>query len=231
MSRRVLSFGLMLAACASLHAQVTPDTVARSPRAVPERVLEEARADGSFAYEEVAQAPGGEGVWATILRALDRLFQAATHQNARLLHYALLVVLVLWIVVMIVRMEPRGAFRRAPAQVAVGGGMPGDIRTRDYLREAQQARREGAMRLAVRYLFLHVLQRLADAGQVVYRPEKTNRAYEREVAVRLRPGFTAFVRAFEAAWYGGTTPTGEDLDALESAFVAFEQQLRGGDAG
>ncbi len=212
-------------------AQVRPDSVLRAPRTAPADVMEQARAEAAFRYREEARAPEGESLWSRVLRALDTLFNAATHPNARPFHYALLVAFVLWLVVRVARMEPGGAFRRAPARVDVGGAMPDRLGRRDYLAEARQARAGGDLRLSVRFLFLHVLQRLADAGRITYRPEKTNRAYLAEAGPQLRPLLAPFALAFEQAWYGGLTPGPSDVDRLEATLAEFDAHLRPGHAG
>ncbi len=209
-------------------AQIAPDTLARRPRPVSQAVLDTARADGAFVYRDEAVAPEGETLWQWLVRKINEALNVALNPNARPIHYGLFALLVVWLVVLIARMEPRSALGRAAARVPLASAMPETLGAHDYLALARAAREKGDARLAARFLFLHVLQRLGDAGRIAYRPEKTNRQYVQEVGGALRPLFVPFVRAFEQAWYGGVAPTEAGLDRLESALAPFENEVAGG---
>ncbi|WP_338873272.1 DUF4129 domain-containing protein [Spirosoma sp. SC4-14] len=75
-------------------------------------------------------------------------------------------------------------------------------------------------RLAVRLLYLQTIKRLADAGRIVYKPEKTNRQYVYELATHIDPtAFENLTRQFEFVWYG-------DFPIDESRFATIQQQFR-----
>jgi len=74
-------------------------------------------------------------------------------------------------------------------------------------------------RLAVRLLYLQTIKRLADAGRIVYKPEKTNRQYVYELSTHTDPAaFANLTRQFEFVWYG-------DLPIDESRFTIIRQQF------
>ncbi len=80
-------------------------------------------------------------------------------------------------------------------------------------------------RLAVRYLFLQTLQRLADQKLVAWQADKTNHDYLRELrASNFHQPFQKLVWWFEYVWYGDF-PVNEALFArAQSAFRAFERK-------
>ncbi len=201
------------------------DTTARVPRSVSPAALDALRAEKAFVYRDAAEKVEGTSLWDALMRYLNSLLSVASSPVGRPLVYFLLGLLVLWGILKLLRIEPSAAFRRAAAQVRGTGGMPDDLSALDYRAEAQRARSRGDFRLAMRYLFLHVLQRLDEAGRIAYRPEKTNRAYLREMGA-LRADVEPFVYAFEVAWYGHVDPSPARFDELERAFARVDETLR-----
>lgn len=75
-------------------------------------------------------------------------------------------------------------------------------------------------RLAVRLLYLQTLKRLTDAGQIDYKPDKTNRQYGYELANSpLQAGFDDLTRQFEFVWYG-------DFPIDEARFRYIQDQFQ-----
>jgi hypothetical protein len=83
-----------------------------------------------------------------------------------------------------------------------------DVERADFglLTEAAAAR--GDYRTAVRYCYLHALQRLAGAGLLTWRPGKTNHEYERELlsgpGSSMASAFEELTNSFENV--GGRRP-------------------------
>ncbi len=195
---------------------------------VSAEVLEKARADKRFSYKDSAQKPQGMGFWDMVGRWINTLLSAASRPAARPLVYAALALLVGWIVLKLLGMESSAVLQKKPPQASMGLYMPADITALDYHDAARQARARGDLRLATRFLFLHALQRLAQANVVVYRPEKTNHAYLQEIEPALQPLFSPMVDAFEQAWYGHETPAVAHFDRLDTLFTSLEDALQHG---
>ena len=90
-----------------------------------------------------------------------------------------------------------------------------------WIQLMEQAIAAADTRLAVRYGYLHVLHRLADAARIAYRPGKTNAdyAFELEDAL-LRAEFRALSRTYEYTWYGSYPISG-------SAFADYRARMAG----
>ena len=85
----------------------------------------------------------------------------------------------------------------------------------EHLRAALAA---GDSRLAIRYSYMHLLQAMQERGLIVYRPDKTNAGYYRELTESLRQPFRTISRQYEYAWYGNFLP---DPAALESYMQTY----------
>lgn len=82
-------------------------------------------------------------------------------------------------------------------------------------------------RRAVRYLFLRALKDLAAQGLIVWRIDKTNRDYVRELKrPDLKSLLADLVRLFEHVWYGEFELSDSDFLQVKHAFETFSLQLR-----
>ncbi|MEY3397749.1 MAG: hypothetical protein RL220_343 [Bacteroidota bacterium] len=94
-----------------------------------------------------------------------------------------------------------------------------------FLRLAVEA---GNYKLAVRLMYLRLLQQLHEAGKIVWKKEKTNRDYVRELRKHGHSGiFGELTLAFEIVWYGDTDVSREKYDILAKAFSSFNINLNG----
>lgn len=200
------------------------DTVYRTARTVPADVLDAARADRAFRYTEEPVEAEGSTFWEAVIRYIGKAFGLLFHPLARPFTYLALALLLVWGVMKLLRIEPEAVLRRTGRLHRGGGAMPDALTGVAYDAEARRAREAGDTRLAVRYLFLHLLQQLDASGRIAYRPEKTNRVYLSEVG-ELRGAFEPFVKAFEVAWYGHVDPAPTLYDTLERASVQFMTRL------
>lgn len=83
------------------------------------------------------------------------------------------------------------------------------------------AEKEGNYRLAIRYHFLGLLQRLADKELLHPATGKTNAAYIRELPMELKQDFSALVRIYEYAWYGRIPVSDSRYQELTQQFNRF----------
>ena len=66
-----------------------------------------------------------------------------------------------------------------------------------------QAIQEKDYRLAVRFYYLQILQKLTDKELIVWQQEKTNEDFIREVAkLKIASDFTEITRLYDFVWYG-----------------------------
>jgi hypothetical protein len=87
----------------------------------------------------------------------------------------------------------------------------------EFVSEIDAAIARGDYRRASRLLYLRLLKQLSDAGRIVWKPEKTNHDYLRELGSNdLARSFARVTLLFDYIWYG-------DFHIDEPTF----QQVRG----
>ncbi len=103
-----------------------------------------------------------------------------------------------------------------------------DIEALDLETMLRQAVQRGEFSEVIRLHFLLVVQDLARTGQIEWRPEKTNRDYERELESddASRQTFGQLAAVFERARYGDAPVEAPDVDRLAPRFLLFRQTLR-----
>jgi len=90
----------------------------------------------------------------------------------------------------------------------------------------RQALAQQNLRLAIRYHYLHVLHRLAEAGQLVLAPDKTNYQYVGELKnANWKSEFASLTLNYEYAWYGEFDITPDIYNRVETGFRAFNQKI------
>lgn len=89
----------------------------------------------------------------------------------------------------------------------------------------QQAIRQGNYPLAIRLYYLAILKALTESKAIVWKRDKTNRAYVQEMRNHtfFEP-FSTTTRVFERIWYGNATLQTPDFERIKPD---FDQLLRG----
>ena len=83
----------------------------------------------------------------------------------------------------------------------------------------KKAKKEGNLRLAVRYYYIKMLQKLETANLVVWEPYKTNFDYYHEISNdEIKQAFRRLSRVYEYIWYGNRDIDSRDFDELEEEF-------------
>lgn len=87
---------------------------------------------------------------------------------------------------------------------------------------AQQAAATGNFRLAVRYQYLYILQRMGEKRLVQLLPQKTNDQYLDEVRnLPLKNEFATLTLQYEYIWYGEFAITHEQYDTIAGGFRKY----------
>lgn len=103
-----------------------------------------------------------------------------------------------------------------------------DLHGTSWMQLMDEAIASGDTRLAVRYGYLHVLQALADASRINYRPGKTNADYAAELAGGpLIADFRALSRSYEYTWYGSYPITASAFADYRARMAGVENRTRG----
>ncbi len=87
---------------------------------------------------------------------------------------------------------------------------------------AQQAAAAGNFRMAVRYQYIYILQRMAEKRLVQLQPQKTNAQYLDEVSnLPLKNEFATLTLQFEYIWYGEFAITQKQYDTIAGGFRKY----------
>jgi hypothetical protein len=145
------------------------------------------------------------------------------------LGYALLIglmVALLWLVYR--RLSPAPVSAKVQAGTPTQPDDPGHLLDSDLEAFLAEAWREERYRDVLRFQFLALMRALSQGHYIDWKPEKTNRDYERELASfpELRQAYRQLSRVFEWSRYGEASVSREDAEQWSPHFRALEQQLR-----
>jgi hypothetical protein len=123
-----------------------------------------------------------------------------------------------------------GFFQRQSARVTVAvvkETETGDIMSGDeYGKLAMDAAKNRQFRLATRYLYLELLQKLSRSGAIHFAPDKTNGQYSRELQGKsYREQFDQLTSHYEYVWYGGFAIDEALFYKVQGVFKKLNQQL------
>lgn len=210
---------------------VPRDTVAAL--AAPDSLLDAYRARPEFQYDRPeAEGPSlWERLWQWVYRTvIEPIFENTTDTVQQ---WTLLLLAVLglgWVVSRLLRADGGAPFSRRDRTAQAGPLLDvEDIAAVDLRALLDDAAGRGAYREAVRYRYLVLLQRMAEAGAVTWRRDKTNRDYLAEARAAGGPlgrAFAEATRVFDYVWYGERPVTGERYGALLPPFERADEALR-----
>jgi hypothetical protein len=95
----------------------------------------------------------------------------------------------------------------------------------DFSALQKQAMASGNTKLAVRYLFLQMLQKLNDRGHIVYVKNKTNINYVNEIPEGFKNDFSKLALYYEYIWYGNTAIDIEKYNQLANTYNQFINKI------
>lgn len=94
-------------------------------------------------------------------------------------------------------------------------------------KQLQLAIKEKNYRLAVRYLYLQTLNRLAEKQWLILSPDKTNYQYVRELTKpQLRNTFARVTLHYDYAWYGDFEIAEDVFEPVKKEFEQFQQSIK-----
>lgn len=188
-----------------------------------------------LARDEFAdQSSAADGIWAWISEIFDRLLSrfpdvsvpGGAGEAIVFAVYAALIAIVLIMLWRAVRRFIRARKSRSAAPLSFAGERAADAD--EYLRTAEQRRREGRFAEAVRFAFLAGLLRLDERGSIRAEKWKTNREYAEELHEVDPVAVSRFIecaRLFEQVWYGGKDA--DETDYLRITAWLDEQVVQG----
>lgn len=105
-----------------------------------------------------------------------------------------------------------------------------EVTDEGYLeRQLKEAIRAANYRLAIRYLYLQSLSKLADKGWLELSPDKTNYQYVRELKKPLlKNDFARITLHYEYAWYGDFQIEADLFQPVKNDFDQFQTKIKQG---
>ena len=89
-----------------------------------------------------------------------------------------------------------------------------------------EAESKNDFNLAIRYLYLQSLKRLADRELILFSPDKTNNSYVQELSGSIyQQEFASLTRNYEYAWYGRFLIDGKQYQKLKEQFILFNKKI------
>ncbi len=174
-----------------------------------ERRRKEKNASGSSSSDDMASGPS----------FIEKLFQS------KMLQYVLWGLAVLFVLFVIYKLAfTEGGFRRSSGED--GGNVKvleeedvTPIPGRNFDAAINKAKSGNNYRLAVRYLYLQLLQRLTAAGAIEFAVDKTNTEYLRELAGKpYKETVAELTRYYDYVWYGEFEIDAGLYEKVESKF-------------
>lgn len=192
----------------------------------------------AFQYEDRASASEAESpsfIEDWIDRFNEWMGRSSIEESSRLSRvidivlWMVIIGLVGWFILQAFRMKGTTPWARSPS----AWPEEDDASVKDtqitYLERAQHAHQTGAVREAVRWYYRAVLHALERADLITYTPEKTNRAYIRDVHAHndetLADDVAHVARTFEYVWYGRFDISEREVDAVQDAVERVHHRI------
>ncbi|QAA80233.1 DUF4129 domain-containing protein [Aequorivita sp. H23M31] len=100
------------------------------------------------------------------------------------------------------------------------------IKNKDISELIEKALVDGNYRLAIRYYYLLVLQKLTEAEIINYESDKTNSEYISEItSEELKAGFRKATNLYDYVWYGNFAVTETDFSKAQPVFSSLKKLI------
>jgi hypothetical protein len=211
------------------HYYATPDTQRIEKKAFSDGKLRDLRNDPNLNYEQLPTV--AETLWDRILRWIiqffNSFFEAAYETNwGRFLLYAGLVALIIFLVMMLLRVNAFKMFYGRGASSSKLDAMEENIHEMDFEKLIQEALDQQNFRRAIRLRFLHALKLLSDRQLILWQLGKTNHEYIGELEqAELKRGLNELSFYFDYAWYGNFQVNRDTFNKVQSTFQDFKGKL------
>ncbi len=96
----------------------------------------------------------------------------------------------------------------------------------DWSKQIKNAEKNNEYRIAIRFYFLWLLKQLNKNGFIVWKLEKTNFDYAREINNDdIKYNFLKLNKLYEAVWYGNFPVIKDDYDKIGNDFINFLEKI------
>jgi hypothetical protein len=170
---------------------------------VSPEVLKQYLGDADFTYTRTQ--PVVNGFWAKILNKIaEQLNNAVNHNVVSWLLIAVFFVVFVYLMILLVGGDFQTLFSRNKAANVVGDTfVEVDLTGTDFDKLVARELENGNLNLAIRYMYLKLLQALSHKQLIVWQKDKTNRQYAQELSMKpYHQHFKQVTNAYEYVWYG-----------------------------
>jgi hypothetical protein len=145
----------------------------------------------------------------------------------RIIAYVVVISVVLYIIYAIVKNASFGYTPRRSSRQSIDPAAPVEnIEELNIQSMLAQALAEGNYKLAVRLYYLALLQKLNEAGSIIWQKEKTNRDYLAELMQReYYHDVRSLTLAYEQVWYGEHLVSESTFRRLSGSFEELNQKI------
>lgn len=204
---------------------VRTDSAAVEIRTPAPQRLAKFYSDSDFIYDR--EPPPALNLWQSLkywaLRRLAALFSSRAGLTFwRIFPYLFVAGVIVFVLMQLLKADLDAVFYRSAAPANNTPERIENLQVVDLDLLLAEAISKEQHRLALRYLFLKTLQQLAAQKQIMWKPEKTNREYLRELEnLPSYEKFRELVAWFEYAWYGDFPINAAAFARAQNAFREF----------
>ena len=195
---------------------------------MPGEKLETFRQDKDFQYAIDKVHPNSflEKIWAWIVRIYNNIIKSAGNVFP-VIKYVLIAGLILLIIWLTLKNRPGNIFYKVKESDSIQAHEEEiDLNKTNIDELISGAVSEKNYRLAVRFLYLKLLKKLADASVISWEKNKTNRDYYYEIAKdEHKKEFVKLSAVYEYYWYGGFKPGKNIFLIYQKRFHDFLEKI------
>ena len=147
-----------------------------------------------------------------------------------LLPYLLIAAILLFAIWLFAKLNPAGSYLKDPKTAGVFLNEEEEIvQSRNINKLIEEAVAASDYRLAVRFHYLLILQKLSEAGLIDYQYSKTDEEYLAEIqAKELGRQFSQITRIYDFIWYGNFAVSAGNYPRAKKEFEQMQEQIKKG---
>lgn len=205
------------------------DTLRIQERSIDHIALEKFKANTAFQYGRPQEGvtPWQRFVVWILSMIAKFLFFATQTLVGKIIFYALLAGILLWVILKLLNIDAKDLFYRSNTSSKIDYKLvEEDIHGLDFEKLIDAAVQKSEYRNAVRLTFLYALKELSDADAINWLPGKTNDDYLKEVKYHIAATKLQELRYyFDYAWYGHFEINEDTYRQVKSSFHELKSKL------
>lgn len=223
-----LLFAVLILFCFAVKAESNIGEV--KIRRAPVEKINKYLSDRDYNYTDDYTTPVSlwDRIWYWISQHLLRPVFNTTASLWDIISYVALALTIGMLIYFVIRGDSLGLFYKNNRSNAItANNLEEDIHLMNFDLLITEAISNGQYRIAVRYLYLKSLRDLSDRNLILWKAEKTNHDYIRELQLSgFHKVFREITFLFDYAWYGDAAITENNFLQIKDSFEQFNHQLK-----